>query len=82
MKNLLDYGTGNVSWLKKSLNRNKATYLRKTPTQGLLDCEHVSPFLSLPLHPSSISRANELTLVACVERHPVGPESPEAGVTL
>lgn len=36
-------------------------------------------FVSFPLRPSSVSKANELTLIVCVERHPVAPEPPSSG---
>ena len=58
------------------------TYLRKTPTQGLLDCGRTLSSFSVlisPTVPSIVSRVNELTLVACVERHHLGPEPREPG---
>lgn len=42
----------------------------------------VSPSVSIPLSSSSISRANELTLVAYVERYHVSPEPPKSEMKL
>lgn len=69
--------------VENSLRRNKATYLRNTLPQAPLDCVKAmgSPIV-LTLCSSSVSRANELIWVGCVERHPVGPEPPKPGVRL
>lgn len=78
--NLISCGGGKHVLVENSLRRNKATYLRNTLPQAPLDCVKAmgSPIV-LTLYSSSVSRANELIWVGCVESHLVGPKPPKPG---
>lgn len=82
---LVGYEGEECAWLEKPEQKQGNTPEENSflNSAGLWqDDGKVSSFVSLPLYSSSISRANELTLVAYVERYHVSPEPPKPGMRL